>query len=290
MRIANNYSFSTKQSNVSVRNITVKTNNQSYNENLSFGANFNKPKKGIIDFLLSPFKRMIEKNKEKARLKYEAEEAERKAAILAQKKALMARKKEIKLAADEYLNNWRAKYRGVFDSRKIIDNTGDIEISAADRMKSTQIPKMKYSLLNLSAAGYQTKPCAGACNWLLKDDNRGLYVNSLAPYSRGDDKDVFYSGKWFVKYDESNRLLQEFNTGMPAKVTVLSCGWIDSTARALNRFPGVNIVIEGEIPYKDICAIKKNIVEKGLWDNFKEKQDDDAITGIFNEIINYLNR
>ncbi len=57
----------------------------------------------------------------------------------------------------------------------------------------------------------------------------------------------------------------------------------------MGRHPGVNFVIEGIIPLKDMQQIKKNIVEKGLWQNYIENQDQDAHIAIYNEIINYLN-
>ena len=297
MRIVNNYSYTAPKSNATVKNNSIIMSNPSCRDSLSFGANLNKPSKGIIakitDVISAPFKSIIERNKEKARLKQEAEEAARKAAILAEKEALIEKRKEIRLAADEYLDAWRAKYKGVFDSRRIIDDTGDVEISANDLEISKKIdpqyPKMKYTLLNMAASGYGSKPI-GAKNWLLKNNNHGLYVNSLKPYELIDDEYRFKKQRWSVHYASTIRISRDYEGVGSPDITVLTCGWMDNGGLAFARYPGINIAIEGKIPYKDICEIKKNIVEKGLWDNFKENQNDDAITGIFNEIINYLNK
>ncbi len=104
-----------------------------------------------------------------------------------------------------------------------------------------------------------------------------MHYNTLGDYHD------FLECKWKMKYIEGLSANSKYST-------VLTCGFYDRGAYAMSRIPGLHITADGIISKKDMEIIKKNIVEKGLWQNFIQKQDDDSIIGLFNEFINHLNK
>lgn len=274
------------RSNSSFHKTNLKPNN------INFSGKINKSKKGIwssiIDFINSSKKEKQElkaKKELELRLKIEAENKARK---IEEAKKL----EKIKKLSKETLSQWQTRNQNKFQKRIYTDDTGDITMSE-DPFKMEQSitsyaappKKGEYSLANIGIhGGYASKPL-GQTYWMIKSPDETLLTPLTPIYYIGSDNN-FAERKWRIVHTYTQSYIDKDYH----KCTVLSAGFEDKSAYALSRFPGVNFVIEGHISHKDMSEIKKNIVEKGLWKNYIENQDDEAHLGIYNEIINYLNK
>ena len=298
MRIENNCYFDLKNNNI-YKNNSKYNNLISKSHSISFGANINKSSEGlfskfakILYFPINAIKKSMEKAALEAKLKKEAEEAARKAEQAAINAKIMAERtikmEKCKKAGNEVLKDWQIRNKGRFEERKYVDNTGDILMRPADKFDCNPVEPPKrgeYSLANFGIhEGYASNP-AGQKTWLIRGADRTVVtpLNSVYPISSGND---FADHRWRILHTYTmNSITKNYH-----KCTVLSSGFPHVIEQSLARHPGVNFVIEGHIPLKDMQEIKKNIVEKGLWKNYTEHENIDAHLGIYNEIMNYLNK
>ena len=269
---------------------------------VSFEARLNKPSSSLFnklaDILTSPIsaiKKQIERAELNAKLKKEAEEAAKKAEQAAIETKIAAEKAEkiekCKKAGNELLKDWQIRNKGMFEKRKYVDNTGDILMRSSKEIDIKNInpvepPKRgEYSLANFAIhEGYASNP-AGQQTWLIRGAD-GTIVTPLHSIWSFSDENYFSDHRWRILHTYTTNII----TKNYHKCTVISSGFSHSIEQSLNRHPGVNFVIEGHIPLKDMQEIKKNIVEKGLWKNYIENENVDAHLGIYSEIINYLNK
>jgi len=303
MRIENNISLNPKISAKSDPNSNINYYNiKSEPDTVSFGANLDKPARNffgkLLELLSSPInaiKKRIKKSEIKAQIKKEAEEAAKKAeraAIEAKIAAENVQKAEqCKKAGNELLKDWQIRSKGLFEERRLVDNTGDIVMRPAQEFsipncKPVEPPKRgEYTLANFGVhEGYASNP-AGQQTWLIRGAD-GTVVTPLASVYSFSDQNYFADHTWRILHTYTrNNITKNYH-----KCTVLSTGFPHVIEQSLGRHPGVNFVIEGHIPLKDMQEIKKNIVEKGLWENYIKNEDINAHLGIYNEIINYLNK
>ena len=291
MRVENRYNFGL-QNSYSVHTSKQGYYNLKYEPNsVSFGMNTNKD--GIIsqfkDFILSIV------NPKAAQAKKEALEAQRKAEnearALEYEQKMMGKREKALEEARILLGDWRARHAGLFQERKFVDNTGDIILCEkecnpellAKADKLVRPDSWEYTLANFGGhLGYFTTKPAGQLIRHIQSNE--VYVTGLGGWCPPNQDTDFRDTMWRVRYRYTHRVYPTKNDAS-CPCTVLSCGYRPDAIRP----PGVNFVIEGIIPLKHLQQIKKNIVEKGLWQNYIEKEDQDAHIAIYNEIINYLN-
>ena len=236
-------------------------------------------------------------NPKAAKLKKEAQEAQRRAedrAFSLRIKQERAQKRQKALEeARRLLGDWRARHAGLFQERICKDTSGDIILCEnechpdllAKADKLVRPDSYEYTLANFGGHfGYFTEHGFGQENRHIKSN--GVYVTNVSGGFAPKYQDKEFSDyKWRVRYRWNEKLYD----GGVCPCTYLSCGFYTKAGEALQRQAGVNFAIEGIIPLKDLQQIKKNIVEKGLWQHYIENQDQDAHIAIYNEIINYLN-
>lgn len=295
MRVENNCSFSTNNSIATNRTNVRFHNYKSKPDSVSFGANHYETAKGLLGKIWDELLPYI--NPKAAKLKKEAQEAQRiaeeKARALKWKQEQAQKRQTTVEEARKILGDWRTRHAGLFQERKFVDNTGDLilceEESHSDLLakadKLIRPDSHEYTLANFGIhCGYFTENGFGQQTRFIKSD--GVYVTNIkATYTpKWQDKE-FSDYKWRVRYRWGEKCYE----GGRCPCTYLSCGFYTKKGDALQRHAGVNFVIEGIIPLKDLQQIKKNIVEKGLWQHYIENQDQDAHIAIYNEIINYLN-
>lgn len=244
--------------------------------------------------LTSPFRKIKERRKAKKLEREAAERAEQEALIAAEEAEKAEKYRQTKIAAKETLEDWQTRNKGLFQERKYVDDTGEVtqttrEVITQDELVGAEIvepPKHgEYTLANFGIhEGYCSNP-AGQTTWLIRGPHGEVVTPLRAVWFPGQDME-FKDHTWRIRHTYTRNII----TCKEHKCTVLSAGFPHSIERSLARFPGVNFVIEGHIPLKDMQEIKKNIVEKGLWKNYKEHEDINAHIAIYNEIINYLNK
>ena len=288
MRVENNCNFSTKNSITTDRTNIRFNNYKSKPDSVSFGANYYEAAKSLWEKIYDAL------NPKAAKLKKAALEAQRKAENEASALKLKQEKAEMQQKSVEeariLLGNWQARYAGLFQERKYVDHSGDIILCEkecdpellAKADKLVRPDSWEYTLANFGINdGYFSKPL-GNHPFYIKEN--GVYITNLRGKKYPNVDKEFTDYRWRLRYD---RIQKTYGGESPC--TVLSCGYETSFSTRMGRHPGVNFVIEGIIPLKDMQQIKKNIVEKGLWQNYIENQDQDAHIAIYNEIINYLN-
>lgn len=280
---------------------TGTTNNQphyslsSEKDCISFGAKINGES---LDFFAKIMRDICEFFNPKAKkLRLEAEEKARReqaAIIRAQSIAKQKQKiKDSKTCAVKMLEDWNNRNRGLFQERICEDKTGDI-IMCESRMNPKfsapvvieEPPKRgEYTLANFGyMEGYRSKPDIGQTRWYLRGDNSEKSMISHL-YGINVDTEEFKDCVWKMQHGYTTSKID----GSWHKCTVLTSGFPDKYAYAMGRYPGVNILVEGHIPIEEMSEIKKDIVEKGLWENFIKNQDNEALVGIYNEMLKHLN-
>ena len=269
---------------------------KSEKDSVSFGAKINGESLGFLAKLTRDCREFI--NPEAKRLRLEAEDKARKEQAERLRKKMAEEKKQriinAKTSAEKMLEDWNSRNKGLFQERICKDETGDI-IMCESRMNPKiseyagvkEPPKRgEYTLANFGyLEGYKTIPSIGQSRWYLRGDNseRSMITHLMGP---SVDTEEFKDCVWKMQHGYTQSKID----GSWHKCTVLTSGFYDKGAYALCRYPGVNILVEGHIPIEEMSEIKKDIVEKGLWQNFIDKQDNEALVGIYNEMLNHLNK
>lgn len=284
------------KANIKINKFDTKT------DTVSFSGNLNKPVKSLFerftDILLYP----INKSKEN-KLRKSAEEAAEQARLRA--KWLENEKKfeqDLKQAANDLISEWRTNNKGKFEKKICEDNTGDIIFFTpkdAYSPKEYKVPPQKgeYTLENFGK-NQEYDNFGGAHDVILRKN--GKYIEFFGSDScYFEVNPTFADKRWRVHYNcvggetvNTDSLPSSYR--LPRKVTCLSCGY----EGRLDRASGAVFVIEGHIPAEDMKNIKKNLVEKGIWENYvkvmksnpTQETQQDARLAVYNEILKYLNK
>ena len=272
-------------------------------DTVSFLGNCNKPAKGLFEKFIDILNYPIKKSKEN-KLKKAAEEAAKQARL----RASWLKEKEIfeqhiKQTADNLLSEFRAKNNGMFEKKICEDNTGDIVFFSPKATRDYQkykLPPQKgeYTLENFGTC-QEYSDSYGAHYMTLKKN--GEYLDFFKNNNCYQDvQPTFADNRWHMHYSWSDgegtlvdRLPDSYR--LPRKITCLSCGYEGSN---ISRHPGAVFTIEGHIPLNDMKNIKKNLVEKGIWEHYikvmksnpTKEEEQEARLAVYNEILKYLNK
>lgn len=252
----------------------------------------------FTDILLYPINKSKE-NKLKKAAEKAAEQARLRAEMLEREKKF---EQDLKQAANDLLSEWRTSNKGKFEKKICEDNTGDIIFFTpkdAWSPKEYKVPPQKgeYTLENF-AQNDEYMPDCGASTAYLK--HNGLYISHFsAEGCYGQTWRTFNDNRWHMHYNWASPKLYDGklpnSARLPRPVTCLSCGY---PGPLLERHPGAVFTVEGHIPLEDMKNIKKNLVEKGIWENYvkvmksnpTQEERQDARLAVYNEILKYLNK
>ena len=139
----------------------------------------------------------------------------------------------------------------------------------------------QYDLSNILGGGYSLRR-GGYGTFYLRDKEMERPIYFERPTCI---EDIPNTSNWEM---QKNMVARDEFTGKLRTYTMLSKKF--NEYNALQRPSALNICIEGDISPKEINEIKENIVKKGLWEDYMRTEDQDELIGIYNEILNYLNK